>query len=1027
MLRKTVVARALSIAFSSAALSVAVTTPAMAQSSAAGTAYGEVAPGSAVVLKNLDTNATRTVTADARGKFQVTALPIGRYKITAGAKSADIEVLAGQGVEAVFAEAGVQAVTISGRRSRIDVSTATNGATFTARELAKLPIAKSVDAIVQLAPNTTRGDPTYAAGSSLGGGAASENAYYINGFSVTNPLSQLGGSELPFGAIAQAQILTGGYGAEFGRSVGGVINITTKSGTNNWEFGAIASTTPSNLRSRYNDLHFANNGLPVNAGQPPTDGAVRQRREDNKISQTQVGAYVGGPIIKDKLFMFAAFEENDQDQHMVNGFSTGTTLASNGYIDRTIKTTRYLTKFDWNISDSHRLEMTFIGDLPVVDTSFRSYTYARAGNLPTGAAISAPGVIGTTVRSSQHEELNGVQAPNGGEDQILRYTGNFTDDLTVTALYGKSRSVHIYEPAGYNPDLFSVSAPPEARFGSFNYNNGQGFPGLLNKSGSTDEMKSFRLDLEYKLGSHTVRGGIDNNKISGLGAGTSLGGGGQWVYGFTSTPGVPTKVSGGQIPALTPYGGIAAQGYYVQKNLSSTVSDAYAGQSAQYIEDRWQITKNLLITAGIRDEQFYNSNQDQVKFVEQKNQIAPRLSMAWDVNGDASMKVFGSAGRYMIQMPSVIALRVANGSRNTLENFVYTGTDANGLPTGLTSITPPQSANNEFGQAKDPKTLASTNLKPAFQDELTLGFEKAYSPNLNFGAKLTYRTLKSTIDDWGDDRPFLAYAKANNISTANWEGFGGALINPGVDQDFLVDFEGKGVNYSKVHVTAAEMGFEKAKRTYAALDFFAEHPYRNGWYGRVNYTLGRSTGNTEGQTLSDTGTAQADVSITQTWDYKEIMYYANGLLPNDRKHQIKAYGFYELTPQWTVGANLIIASGRPRSCLGTSPLPDDKYTYNSGEHFCFGSDATKNVPSPRGTLGRLPWDRQLDLNLVYKPVFMADLSLKMDVFNVFNTQSVTKVIEQYNSRNARSAIYEAQAGLTAPRAVRLTAEFNHKF
>ena len=1024
MLRKTVLAHALSIAFSAAGLSMVVMPSAFAQSSAAGTVYGDVAPSATIVLKNLDTNATRTVTADAAGKFQVTALPIGRYRATSGAKSAEIEVLAGQGVEAAFTEGAVQTVQITSRRTRIDVSNATNGATFTARELAKLPIAKSVDAIVQLAPNTTRGDPTYVAGSSLGGGAASENAYYINGFAVTNPLSQLGASELPFGAIAQVQILTGGYGAEFGRSVGGVINVTTKSGTNNWEVGAIASTTPSGFRSAYKDTYFSTNGLPVNAGATPTDGQIRLRRADNKLSQTQVGAYIGGPIIKDKLFMFASFEENDTDQHLVNAATNSTALATAGYIDRTVKTGRYLNKFDWNITDNHRLEATFIGDLPVVDTKFRSYAYARN---PNGTASGQPGTIGANVLSSQHEELSGGSAPNGGESQILRYVGNLTDSLTFTALYGKSKSEHIFEPTGYNPNLFSVNAPQEARAPGLNYNNGQTFSGLLNKSGAVDKLESFRADLEYKLGDHLVRAGVDNNKISGLGAGTALGGGGQWIYQKTSTPDAITKLSSGDLPKLTPYGGIAAQGYYVQKNLSSTVSDAYADQSAYYIEDRYQITKNLLITAGVRNEQFSNSNQDKVKFVEQKNQIAPRLAMAWDVNGDASMKVYGSVGRYMIQMPSVIALRVANGSLNTLENYVYTATDANGLPINPVKITDPQSANNEFGQAKDPKTLSSTNLKPAYQDEITLGFEKAFSPSLNFGAKLTYRTLKSTIDDWGDDRPFLAYAAANKIDISHWEGFGGALINPGVDQDFLVDFASTGKNYTKVRVTAADMGFEKAKRTYAALDFFAEHPYRNGWYGRLNYTLGRSTGNTEGQTLSDTGTAQADVSITQTWDYKEIMYYANGLLPNDRKHQIKAFGFYELTPQWTVGANLIVASGRPRSCLGTSPLKDDKYTYNSGEHYCFGANATLNTPSPRGTLGRLPWDRQLDMNLVYKPTLVKDLSLKLDVFNIFNTQSVTKVVEQYNSRNARSATYEAISNYTAPRAVRLTAEYNHKF
>jgi hypothetical protein len=1017
MLRKTVVARALSLAFSTAALAVAVAPTAYAQSNAAGTIYGNVAQGSAtsVVLRNTETNLTRTATVDARGTFQATALPIGHYRATlmrgttAGA-SVELDVLAGQGVEAIFPLAGeVTKVEVTGRRSRIDVSRADNGATFTAKELARLPIAKTVDAIVQLAPNTTRGDPTYVAGSSLGGGAASENAYYINGFPVTNPLSQLGGSELPFGAIAQAQILTGGYGAEFGRSVGGVVNITTKSGTNTWEVGGMASTAPAKWRSSYKDHMYSHSGVPNNT----TDDKTRLDRSDNKLAQTQFSGYVGGPIIKDKLFMFLAAEQTEAEYNMVNGARTATTLANTGWADRVVKTTRYFGKLDFNITDNHRLELSLIGDLPTVDTQFRSYNYTTRQK-------------GPTVTSSQHEELNGVYAPNGGEDQILRYVGNLTENLTLTAMAGKSKSEHIYEPAGYDPNMFSVTAGSEARVTGFNYNNPQKFPGQQNKSGATDSMSSERLDLEYKLDAHTLRAGLDNNKIDSLGAGTSLGGGGAWIYQFTPTPGVPTKLSGGTLPALTPYGGIAAQGFYVQKNLSSTVSNAYAQQSAWYLEDRWQLTKDLLVTAGVRNEGFSNSNQDNVKFVEMKNQWAPRLAAAWDVNGDGTFKVYGSAGRYTIQMPSVIALRVANGSLNTLENYVYTGTDANGLPTGLTKITGPQSANNEFGQAKDPKSLASTNLKPAFQDEITLGFEKAFSPDLNFGAKLTYRTLKSTIDDYSDQRPFEAYAKAHGIDFSKWVGFSGALFNPGQDNDFLIDFANNGT-YTNVHLSAADMGLPEPKRTYTALDLFAEHPYRNGWYGRINYTLGRSTGNTEGQTLSDTATAQADVSITQTWDYKEIMYYANGLLPNDRKHQIKAFGFYDVTPEWTVGANLLISSGRPRSCLGTSPIPDDVYTYNSSAHYCFGSDATKNTPSPRGTVGRLPWDKQLDLNLVYKPAFLADVSLKAEMFNVFNTQTITKVDERWNSRNARAAGYESVLGLTAPRYVKLSAEYNHKF
>jgi hypothetical protein len=104
------------------------------------------------------------------------------------------------------------------------------------------------------------------------------------------------------------------------------------------------------------------------------------------------------------------------------------------------------------------------------------------------------------------------------------------------------------------------------------------------------------------------------------------------------------------------------------------------------------------------------------------------------------------------------------------------------------------------------------------------------------------------------------------------------------------------------------------------------------------------------------------------------------------------------------------------------------YAYTSGEHYCFGTSATQNTPSPRGSLGRLGWDKQLDLNLSYRPVFLQDLNLKVDVFNVFNTQTTVKVVEQWNATGGvRSGTYESDVAKTAPRYVRLTAEYNHKF
>ncbi|WP_028100706.1 TonB-dependent receptor [Pseudoduganella violaceinigra] len=1028
MLRKTVIARALALAFATGTMGVAVMEPAMAQSNAAGTVYGKIAAGSgdSVTLKNNDTNQTRNTAVDANGTFRVTSLPIGTYTVTLHKGSATVgttqlEVLAGQGVEAVFPTSGMQAVQVTGRRSRIDVSSSTNGSTFTAKELEKLPMPRNVEGIVQLAPNTTRGDPTYSAGASIGGGGASENAYYINGFPVTNPLTQLGGFELPFGAIAQAQVLTGGYGVEFGRSVGGVVNITTKSGTNTWEAGAMASITPRSMRGKYRDYYYNNTGAfpaVLNADgsvKSGTDGTLRMRREDNKLQQTQESVYVGGPLIKDKLFGFVSLEQTKLESNGVYLSRTSTTLKDNGWRDYETTTKRYYGKLDWNISDNHRLEFTALGDLPQTDTSYRSYDYATR-------------TAGATVKSSTHEEY-GPFNPNGGQANILRYVGNLTDNLTVNALFGKSKATHIYQPAGYDPTLAQVSAPPEAQVPGFNYEGGQPFSDDQPYNGSTDRVTSKRLDLEYKIGTHTLRAGLDNNKMSSLNAGDQMAGGQTWAYQLNKTPGVPTAVTGGTMNAMTPLGGLAAQGYYVELRKSSTVSNAYAGQDAQYLEDRWQVTKDILVTAGLRREGFYNANQDGTKYIKMQNQYAPRVNASWDVNGDSSFKVFGSAGRYTIQMPTLVALRGANGSLNTSQFYAYTGTDAHGAPTGLTALSGVLSGNDEFGQAKDPNTVAALKMKPSFQDELTLGFEKALSPSLNVGVKATYRTLKSTIDDFCDKRPFVKYAAAHNINTANWAGFSCASFNPGEDNDFLVDYAGN-KTYTQVHLSKEDLGFEKAKRTYAALDLFAEHPYRDGWYGRINYTLGRSKGNTEGQTLSDTSTGQGDVAATQTWDYAELMKYGYGSLPNDRRHQVKAIAFYDLTPEWTVGASGLLASGRPRSCSGTNPTTGagtGAPNYQSASHYCFGATGLQNTPSPRGTVGRLPSDRNLDLNLAYKPDFFKGFKVQVDVLNVFDEQTTQKVYERYNTNNSRYNLYESVISYTAPRSVKFTAEYNTKF
>lgn len=1028
MLRKTVIAHALTVAFGTAIIMTGVIQPAMAQSNATGTIFGVVSPGPDVKvhIENPATGVRRTLVPDASGRFQATSLPTGSYKLTlvkgdAVIGTAEADATLGKSTEVVFPSQQIQTVQVSGQRRTIDVSTSPSGATFTAKQLESLPIARNIEGIIQLAPNTTRVDSRFAGGASFAGGAASENSYYINGFPVVNPLTGLGASQLPFGAIAEAQVLTGSYGAEFGRSTGGVVNVISKSGTNTWEAGVMTSFQPQNLRATYKNFNYSKTGAPNNVA---TDGTLRQSRDKNTYEEQITSVYVGGPLIKDKLFIFAAAEEGDRDESFVNLTRTATSLGQNAWRDRQTRTSRYLLKLDYNITDNHRLEFTAFGDTPKEQVQDSGMIGTGANGAVTAADYAIAGRKNNITSRATRTDVDS----NGGKTAMLKYTGNLTQDLILTGLWGQTVSRHENEFPNYDPSavLFSTIALPANQAAGVSYPNPQPQSGNVLANGSKDDVKNYRVDLEWQLGKHTLRGGLDHTKVASINAGEFKAGGGTYEYLKTSKPGAPFDVTGGTVPALTPYGGLAAQGYYVRKGLFSDVTNSFSKQSAQYLEDKFQISQNVLITGGLRREGFENINDAGVTFLDMKASYSPRLGVAWDANGDASLKVFGSAGRFSVPIPTHIAVRGAGRSTFTDQYYTYTGVNADGSPIIGSQLTAPLSGNNEFGQDKDVKTLAALDMKPSYQDELVVGFEKAWSPTLNFGAKVTYKKLKSTIDDFCDVRPFERWAAAHNIEITNplW-GNTCQTFNPGRDNTFYIDFVGGGKNDTLVHLTKAEQGFPDPTRTYAALDLFLEHPMRNGWYGKVNYTLSKNKGNTEGQVRSDNG--QTDVSATSVWDYPELMVGADGLLPNDRKHQLKAFGFYQLNKEFTFGGNMLVASGRPRSCIGSAPAPGDSPNYSNQTFYCFGSDRSKNILVPRGTLGRLPWDTRLDLNAVYSPQSLKGLAFKIDVFNVFNRQTLQNVTEAYNSGTAVSANYEAPLSATAPRSAKFTVQYDHKF
>lgn len=1005
-----------------------------AQSNVTGSIFGVVPSetGTTVVVQNMDTGQSRTLGVDSAGRYRASDLPNGNYRVTLQkdgqtvSTRENILVTIAGGTEVSFHGdiQNLNRVEVLGTTvPALDVSQVDTRTVFTAEQLSKISVGRDVASVALLAPSVVRSD-SYLSDSgstipSFGGAASSENAYYINGYAVTNPLTSLGFTTLPFDAISQQQVLTGGYGAEFGRSTGGVINIVTKRGTNEWKGGIYSIWSPESLRASPRNTYFPDTGMHGPDHPNPakrTDGTLYQYRNKNQYWEQTTGIYVGGPIIKDRLFIYADAEQSRRDGSGVASTSQAGATTPDAYRDYQWDFPRWAAKIDWYITDNHLLEFTGVSDVTEYESVGYTYDYATF----------TPGTV----------QNAGTKNKDDAKLYIGKYTGYLTDNLTVSALYGQQKIEHSEDPWGYDPSCPRTSSSAASRHPSIPVANYSGCwtAASVGIPGAYDETEGWRLDVGYRIGNHDIRIGYDSMDAESF-TGSEYGGGFVWVYSRTDNPTAPIDGSHG-IGSPASAGGFGPDGYYVRRQYYTQIATVRTEQQAQYIEDRWQVTDNFLLSLGLRNEQFSNFTGGGEKYVSQRNQWAPRIGASWDVFGDSTLKLFANAGRYHLALPNNVAVRAASGSLYTLEYFTYTGVDASGNPTGLTNVpvtdvgylcpgsSTVMAPNLECGNSPDPRTVAAVNLKSHFQDEFIVGMEQDLGNNLAWGAKLTYRDLKSAIDD--TCTPALS---------------GGCFIfNPGVGNTFWEEQADGG--FQQVHYSAQQLDLPQLKRRYYAVDLFLERAFANNFYGKVEYTFSRNYGNTEGQLASDLDTGaggQEDVSVTQDWDLPQLMVGANGPLPNHRKHQLKAFGYYEWSPEWRTGASLIMASGRPRSCTSYYPTADAGLYNGSYYYFCglAGTGTPPGAPgyvapsadyrfASRGSAGNNPWTFQLNLNVAYVPNWANNkLTFQLDVLNALNRQVSGVWYGKYSeNRVTPDQRFGQELLFSQPRTIRVTTRYD---
>jgi outer membrane receptor protein involved in Fe transport len=201
---------------------------------------------------------------------------------------------------------------------------------------------------------------------------------------------------------------------------------------------------------------------------------------------------------------------------------------------------------------------------------------------------------------------------------------------------------------------------------------------------------------------------------------------------------------------------------------------------------------------------------------------------------------------------------------------------------------------------------------------------------------------------------------------------------------------------------------------------------------KVDYLFSKSYGTTEGPTESATGQISnasgfsgggQSASITEAWDFPELMQYANGELPNSHRHTLKAYGTYAITPEWLLSGLYIVQSGAPLTCLGYyGPDEQDVIGYAQGAgayHWCGGK------PSAPGDAGHTPWTHQLNLSVDYIPEWASKhLDLQVQVHNVFNEQKITQYDTFYGSTSAPYPSWKLPLGIEAPRYVEFSVKYD---
>ena len=284
---------------------------------------GRPLPGVTVEASSASLQGTRVSVTGNDGTFRFISLPPGSHKIkgtlsgfTSVEKLATVKLDSAIVVAMQLQVSAKEELVVTGEAPVVDTSSAESGTNIRQEVAQKLPIGRNYSTVVAIQPgvNTDQSETQGRGGSTnpTGGGwtiygaTSVENSYLVDGVNTTNVIKGFQGKALSQEFIEEVQVKSSGYEAEYGRSTGGVINVVTKSGGNEFHGDAFGYFNTKSLTADYKGFSDV---VPTNGGANFVNNGTDQESVVDRSQQDRqdYGADLGGYLMKDHLWFFGAY------------------------------------------------------------------------------------------------------------------------------------------------------------------------------------------------------------------------------------------------------------------------------------------------------------------------------------------------------------------------------------------------------------------------------------------------------------------------------------------------------------------------------------------------------------------------------------------------------------------------------------------------------------------------------------------------------------------------------------------------